>query len=57
MTDKQARVKIAELNAKEQAVSVEISTLRESLAALETKRECIRMDQANVYIAQASARK
>lgn len=57
MTEKQARVKGAELDAKEQAVSVEISALRETLAALETKRERIRMERATVYIAYAKASK
>jgi hypothetical protein len=57
MTEKQARVKGAELDAKEQAVMVELAELREQQAALETKRERIRMERATVYIAYTRAQK
>lgn len=57
MTEKQLRVKGAELDAKEQAVCVEIAALREKLTALETKRERIRMDRQIVYISYIKASK
>jgi hypothetical protein len=50
-------VKGAELDAKEQAVMVELAELREQQAALETKRERIRMERATVYIAYTRAQK
>ena len=57
MTTKQARVKGAELDAKEQAVCVEIAEFREKLAALETKRERIRLERQNVVITFTKAAK
>jgi hypothetical protein len=50
-------VKGAELDAKEQAVCVEIAEFREKLAALETKRERIRLERQNVVIAFTKAAK
>jgi hypothetical protein len=50
-------VKVAELDAKEQAVTMELAELREKQAALETKRERIRMERSTVYIAFTRAQK
>ena len=57
MTEKQARVKGAELDAKEQALTVELAEMREKMAALETKRERVRMERSTVYIAYTKAQK
>jgi hypothetical protein len=51
MTEKEAKIRCAELDKDEQDVTVEISLSREVVAALETKRERIRMQRYNVYLA------
>lgn len=57
MTEKQAKVKGAELDAKEQAITVKLSELREKMAVLETCRELIRMEKSTVYVAFVKAQK
>ena len=49
MNENELRAKYAELEAKEQAVNVEIARIREKMAALEFKRERVKLKRYNVY--------
>ncbi len=55
MTEKQARVRLAEIDAEEQAVTVDISKMRERLAKLETTREFVRQRRAEAWLVFVSA--
>jgi len=55
MTEKEAKVKCAELDGAEQSVTVEIAEARERVAVLETKRERIRMERATAYVEYTKA--
>ncbi|MDD5220552.1 MAG: hypothetical protein PHV11_08305 [Candidatus Bipolaricaulis sp.] len=53
--EKRAQIAMAELDVREQDVTVAIARQRERCAVLETRREEIRKDRASLYVKYVSA--
>lgn len=50
MSEQEMQERNAELNQKEQAINVRIAEQREVLSGLETAREKVRLEQADLYV-------